>query len=115
GAGGGAAADGRPDAAEARHAFGVARGGGAREGEADVEEGRAIELWEAKGATLLAERARQRYGRAAASRGAPVLDAPIAPQAQRFGNVVCRLQADLERRWQERGWGGSVAAPWPAP
>src|SRR5262249_31751073 len=38
-------------------------GGGARPADAAAEEARAMELWEAKGATVLAERARNGFGR----------------------------------------------------
>ncbi len=109
-----AATDALLDHADARHALAVALRAAARDEEADVEEGRAIELWEAKGATLLAERARRR-GRAGVSRAAPVADAPAAPPAPRFVNAVCRLQAELERRWRERDWDGIVATFGPAP
>jgi tetratricopeptide (TPR) repeat protein len=44
--------------ADARLALAVALRAAGRRGEADAEEARAIELWEAKGASLLAERAR---------------------------------------------------------
>jgi tetratricopeptide (TPR) repeat protein len=53
-----AATDDLLDHADARAALAVALRSGGRGAEADAEERRAIELWEAKGATLLVERAR---------------------------------------------------------
>ncbi len=53
------ATDALLDHADARVALAVALRGAGRGAEADAEERRAIELWEAKGATLLAERARR--------------------------------------------------------
>ena len=47
------------DHADARLALAAALRGAGRRGEADAEEGRALELWESKGASLLAERARR--------------------------------------------------------
>ena len=51
--------------ADARLALAVALRAAGRTAEGDAEEARALELWEAKGATLLAERARRDTGRAA--------------------------------------------------
>ncbi len=53
-----AATDALLDHADARLALAAALRASGRTAEADAEEKRAIELWEAKGATLLAERAR---------------------------------------------------------
>jgi len=53
-----AATDDLLDHADARSALAVALRAAGRTSEADAEEQRAIELWEAKGATLLVERAR---------------------------------------------------------
>jgi len=53
-----AATDALLDHADARLALAAALRASGRAAEADAEERRAIELWEAKGATLLAERAR---------------------------------------------------------
>ncbi len=64
-----AATDALLDHADARLALAAALRAAGRSSEADAEERRAIELWEAKGATLLAERARRD--------GAHV--APVAP------------------------------------
>ena len=52
------ATDALLDHADARLALAAALRAAGRGAEADAEERRAIELWEAKGATLLAERAR---------------------------------------------------------
>ena len=54
-----AATDDLLDHADARQALAVALRAGGRRAEADAEVKRAIDLWEAKGATLLAERARR--------------------------------------------------------
>src|SRR5262249_28533889 len=110
-----AATDALLDHADARHALAVALRAAARDEEADVEEERAIELWEAKGATLLAERARQRHRRAASAPATPVANPPAAPHAGRFRNAVCRLQAEAERCWHARDWNGFVATLAPAP
>ncbi len=54
-----AATDALLDHADARLALAAALRSAGRSAEADAEDGRAIELWEEKGATLLAERARR--------------------------------------------------------
>ena len=54
-----AATDALLDHADARLALAAAFQAGGRRAEADAEERRAFELWEAKGATVLAERARR--------------------------------------------------------
>jgi len=54
-----AATDALLDHADARRALATALRAAGRSGEADSEEARAIELWDTKGATLLAERARR--------------------------------------------------------
>src|SRR5215468_1511880 len=58
------ATDALLDHADARRALGAALRAAGRGAEADAEEGRTIELWEAKGATLLVERARHADGAA---------------------------------------------------
>jgi class 3 adenylate cyclase len=58
-----AATDALLDHADARCALAAALRAAGRSAEAAAEEQRAIELWDAKGATLLAERARQDMGR----------------------------------------------------
>jgi len=70
-----AATDVLLDHADARLALAAALRAAGRSTEAGAEEARAIELWEAKGATRLAERARQPGGRVAA----PVSRRPEAP------------------------------------
>ncbi|TML92433.1 MAG: adenylate cyclase, partial [Actinobacteria bacterium] len=60
-----AATDALLDHADARLALAAALRAAGRSHEAAAEEARAIELWEAKGATLLAERARRDGGRVA--------------------------------------------------
>jgi class 3 adenylate cyclase/ketosteroid isomerase-like protein len=60
-----AATDDLLDHADARSALAVALRAAGRREEAEREEARAIELWEQKGATLLAERARREGARAA--------------------------------------------------
>ena len=79
-----AATDALLDHADARLALAAAFRAGGRRAEADAEERRAFELWEAKGATVLAERARR------AADG----DVPAAP-ARRCG--------------PSRGYGGASA------
>src|SRR4029079_10344636 len=58
-----AATDALLDHADARLALAAALRASGRAKEAGAEEARAIELWEAKGATLLAERARREVER----------------------------------------------------
>ncbi|MEO6028521.1 MAG: adenylate/guanylate cyclase domain-containing protein, partial [Candidatus Binatia bacterium] len=57
-----AATDALLDHADARLALAAALRAAGRRSEADAEERRAFELWEAKGATVLADQARQRDG-----------------------------------------------------
>jgi class 3 adenylate cyclase/ketosteroid isomerase-like protein len=59
------ATDALLDHADARVALSAALRAAGRDAEADAEERRAVELWEAKGAVLLAERARSDRGRVA--------------------------------------------------
>ena len=107
------------DHGDARHALAVVLRAAARAEDADAEEGRAIELWEAKGATLLAERAWRRGGRRdERPDGAPRVPSETSPpgqQAHGLVNAVCRLQVDLERRWRDRDWDGVVATFAPVP
>ncbi len=74
-----AATDDLLDHADARASLAVALRAAGRDGEADAEERRAVELWEAKGATLLVERARRAVGRVAE----PLRRAPEAPEPAR--------------------------------
>jgi class 3 adenylate cyclase/tetratricopeptide (TPR) repeat protein len=118
-----AATDALLDHADARHALAVTLRAAGRGDDADVEDERATELWEAKGATLLAERARRRGGRRDevldTDRSAEQLARPDAPatgpQPVRLVNAVCRSQVDFEQRWRERDWDGVVATFAPAP
>jgi hypothetical protein len=66
-----AATDALLDHADARLALAAALRAAGRHDHADAEEARAIELWEAKGATLLAERARRDGGRVTRMERAP--------------------------------------------
>jgi class 3 adenylate cyclase len=77
-----AATDDLLDHADARSALAVALRAAGRSGEAGAEEARATRLWEQKGATLLAERARRGAASAAPAAGAP--DARVErPRAER--------------------------------
>ncbi len=78
-----AATDALLDHADARLALAAALRAAGKGAEADAEEARAIALWEAKGATLLAERARHdgaRLDPAAAAPGDRVKPAPPVPR-----------------------------------
>jgi ketosteroid isomerase-like protein len=77
-----AATDDLLDHADARASLAVALRAAGRGAEADAEERRAIELWEAKGATLLVERARRAPTAALRVERAP-LAAVVSPQATR--------------------------------
>ncbi len=77
-----AATDALLDHADARMALAAALRAAGRGAEADAEERRATLLWEAKGATLLAERARGDGGRAAPATVAAA-DPEAAPPAAR--------------------------------
>ena len=76
-----AATDALLDHADARLALAAAFRAGGRRAEADAEERRAFELWEAKGATVLAERARRADARGAPA--APVSEPRSEPRVQR--------------------------------
>jgi len=91
-----AATDDLLDHADARQALAVALRAAGRRAEADGEKARAIELWEAKGATLLAERARREMGRVRPA------EAAREPRAEPRGPVRRRVRpnaasADAER------------------
>jgi len=89
--------------ADARSSLATALRAAGRSAEADAEQRRAIELWEAKGATTLAEAARRGAGPAAA---APASDAPalstvhvrprVRPNAAT--ELVTRLDAIVQAR-----------------
>ena len=77
-----AATDALLDHADARLALAAALRAAGRGREADAEERRATELWEAKGATLLAERARRDAGGAA----------PVVPACKEPAEPVARFE-----------------------
>ena len=92
-----AATDDLLDHADARQALAVALRAAGRSAEADAEEQRAIELWEAKGATLLAERAR------APRRGAAPRRFDLAgPAAALPETTLRRVRANAATRSYER-------------
>jgi class 3 adenylate cyclase/ketosteroid isomerase-like protein/tetratricopeptide (TPR) repeat protein len=72
-----AATDALLDHADARVALAAALGAAGRRAEAETEHRRAVQLWEAKGATLLAERARSE-----ASAASPEVAEPASPATQ---------------------------------
>ena len=77
------ATDALLDHADARFALAAAMRAAGRGREADAEERRATELWEAKGATLLAERARNASTRILPAALAPAESAGAPSRAQR--------------------------------
>jgi class 3 adenylate cyclase/ketosteroid isomerase-like protein len=87
--------------AEARLALAAALRAAGRHAEAAAEESRAVELWEAKGATLLAERAR-REGTPVVERPAPTIRAeavlPIRSRANAATAALGRLEAAINAR-----------------
>ncbi len=84
-----AATDALLDHADARLALAAALRAAGRNVEADTEEGRATELWVAKGATLLAERARRASTQAAT--------APVQPEARLEPARSARLRIRANR------------------
>ena len=98
-----AATDALLDHADARLALAAALRAAGRGGEADAEERRAIELWEAKGATLLAERAR-REPRACRRRPSAHGATDVGRDADR------RCAAACGRTRRPRRWPASTAA-----
>jgi class 3 adenylate cyclase/tetratricopeptide (TPR) repeat protein len=102
-----AATDALLDHADARLALAAALRAAGRSADAAAEEARAIELWEAKGATLLAERARRDAGRAVpAARGAgtPVAAAPRV-ERRVHPNAASAVTAGLEAAFRARDLG----------
>jgi class 3 adenylate cyclase len=99
-----AATDALLDHADARRALAVALRAAGRADEADVEDARTLELWEAKGAVLLAARARGGGHRPEAR------EEEAAVQDARFANAVCRAQVALEHHWEARDWDAVVAS-----
>ena len=89
--------------ANARMALATALRASGRDPEADVEERRAIELWESKGATLLAEQARRRTGNAAPAPPSAESPAPARPIRRRVRTndaitYAARLEAVMAAR-----------------
>src|SRR5262249_41714671 len=84
--------------ADARLALGAALRAAGRHTEAAAEEARAVELWEAKGATVLAERARATFARGEPVGRAPEVRArPAGPVHRRVGaNAVTASMARLD-------------------
>jgi class 3 adenylate cyclase/Pyruvate/2-oxoacid:ferredoxin oxidoreductase delta subunit/tetratricopeptide (TPR) repeat protein len=127
-----AATDALLDHADARRALAAALRASGRNVEAGTEEARAIELWEAKGATLLAERARHDGGqiepehrafdeRTAAAHAGQIprcgerVPSPVDPlaadaPAARFANAATRAAERFQRCWSERDWTGLIAS-----
>jgi class 3 adenylate cyclase/tetratricopeptide (TPR) repeat protein len=78
------ATDALLDHADARLALAATLRAAGRSAEAAAEEQRAIELWDAKGATLLAERARRGIGRVLHEDRVPEVRARAAPSVRRW-------------------------------
>ncbi len=95
-----AATDALLDHADARLALAAALRAGGRRAEADAEERRAFELWEAKGATVLAERARRAAERnvSAATRPETRPAQPSAVQRRVRPNLATATCGALRRR-----------------
>ena len=105
------ATDALLDHADARMALAAALRAAGRGAEADAEERRAIELWEAKGATLLAERARRDGGRAAPG-SVPVAEPIPAPRAVRRRvrpNAATAMQDRFDAALAARDFDGVAA------
>jgi class 3 adenylate cyclase/tetratricopeptide (TPR) repeat protein len=109
------------DHADARRALAAALHAAGRHEEAAIENGRAIELWDAKGATLLAGRARPAGTTSAPAddvartAGPPGLDdVDAAAAAARFANRASGAVQAFARCWRERDWDGVVATFLPA-
>jgi class 3 adenylate cyclase len=98
-----AATDALLDHADARLALAAALRAAGRTEEADAEEARAIELWEAKGATLLAERARRHTGHVTRADRAPENRLP-PPRLARRGVPANAATAHAAR------WDAAIAA-----
>src|SRR5262249_12186457 len=95
------ATDALLDHADARLALAAALRAAGRHAEARAEETRALELWDAKGATLLAERARGDAGRALRTPAEP--PASAAPSVHRFQpNAATAAAARLEAAFAAR-------------
>jgi len=115
-----AATDALLDHADARLALAVALRAAGRSEDADLEAARAIDLWETKGATLLADRARGQGASAAEPSGQPRSlgvrwrDEQEGPAREGrspspFANTATRTFDEFMRCWQARDWEGVVA------
>jgi class 3 adenylate cyclase len=87
------ATDALLDHADARLALAAALRAAGRDREADAEERRARELWEAKGATLLAERARDAVQRLAAAESRPSRAVQRRMKPNAASAAIARLEA----------------------
>jgi class 3 adenylate cyclase/tetratricopeptide (TPR) repeat protein len=109
------ATDALLDHADARVALAAALRAAGRGTEADAEERRAIELWETKGATLLAERTRRAETQSEAMPGAtaPRVDATDAAQRRVRRrvrtNAATAMQARFDAALAARDFDGIVA------
>jgi ketosteroid isomerase-like protein len=110
-----AATDALLDHADARQALATALRAAGRSEEAASEAAHARRLWDAKGATNLAERARGEHAHAAdAGRAttAPDREAGAGRAAEahapRFANAAVRAQEAFERAWRDRDWNAVV-------
>ncbi|HVH16845.1 MAG TPA: nuclear transport factor 2 family protein, partial [Myxococcota bacterium] len=93
----GAATDALLDHADARMALATALRAAGRAGEAGAEEARAISLWEAKGATLLVERAlRPAQGPAPIARAADVAEGNAGPRRIALGDALALIRSPEE-------------------
>jgi class 3 adenylate cyclase/tetratricopeptide (TPR) repeat protein len=102
------------DHADACRALATALRAAGRREEAALEDLHAIELWDAKGATLLADRARQAAGRAGdaepvgdtarATAPARLVQAPAAAPSAWFANAASRAVDAFALAWRARDW-----------
>jgi tetratricopeptide (TPR) repeat protein len=108
-----ASTDALLDHADARVSLAGALQACGRDAEAAVELSRAIQLWEAKGAALLAEHARSETGSPAPLEGArgPASGAwsdAGGGRPPRFANLASRATERFFARWEARDWDGLV-------
>jgi class 3 adenylate cyclase len=102
--------------ADARMALATALRAAGRAGEAAAEEARAVELWQAKGATVLAAgAAAARGGRDAGGAGSAAgsraaRDSVAPPRVARLENAATRSMARFQRAWEDRDWAAIEAA-----
>src|SRR5262249_4402584 len=97
-----AATDALLDHADARVALAVALRAAGRGAEADAETRRAIELWEAKGATLLAERAGRRGAWRLSDDASSKRPAPLESAEGGTEHGRARIQPNAVTRYAER-------------